>query len=131
MAKSGVTVQGLPKLRRRLAAASPAAKKALDETLRDLAEPVRADAEHLAVSGIPRIGLRWSRMRVGVTNKLVYVAPRQRGTRTRSSPRSRPRFATLLEQRAMTPALEQNQARIEQGAENLFESLADRWNRAS
>lgn len=126
---SGVKVEGLPQLRRLLAAAAPTAKKELDAGLRELAEPIRADAEALAGSQIHRIGPRWQRMRVGVTNKAVYVAPRQRGVKTRGSPLSRPKFAEVMEERAMGPALERNRDNIVGGVERLFERFAQRWNR--
>lgn len=126
---SGLHVEGLPKLRRLLKAADPEAQKALDSLLREDAEPIRADAEALAAAGIRRIGPRWSRMRVGVTNRLVYVAPRQRGVKTRgANPRSRPKFADLMEQRAMSPALARNLPRLEHDVEQLFERFAHRWN---
>lgn len=125
---AAVNVKGLRELRRLLAATNRAADKDLRVGLRALAEPIRADAEGLASSSIPRVGPNWSRMRVGVTQKLVYVAPRERGTRGRTA-RSRPRFADLLEQRAMTPALQRNEARLEQGVEDIFDSIAAKWNR--
>jgi len=127
MANRGITVHGLRELGAAFAAAGPVANRTLKETLRGVAEPIRADAESLASSQIPRIGVPWSRMRVGVTRTAVYVAPRQRGTRGRTA-RSRPRFADLMEQRAMTPALEQNRAEIAQRVDDAFSVLAARWN---
>lgn len=109
-------------------AAGPTVQKDLDGRLRQLAEPIRADAESLALSGITRIGVPWSRMRVGVTQRLTYVAPRQRGQRRRG-PSSRPNLADLLEQRAMTPALERNKANLERGTNDVLYGFASRWNR--
>jgi hypothetical protein len=63
-------------------------------SLRAAAEPVRADAERLAVETIPRIGVPWSRMRIGVTTTSVYLAPRQRGAKLPK--RRRPNLAALL-----------------------------------
>lgn len=125
---AGLTVDGLVQLNRLFAAAGPEAKKRLDKRMRELAEPVRVDAETLTRSGIPRIGPRWSQMRTGVTQRAVYIAPRQRGTRRRGDPRSRPNLARLLD-REMTRALEQNQPRIEQSVEALFYELSSDWNR--
>lgn len=113
-----------------LAATDKKVKRELTAELRKVAEPIRADAESLAASRIPRIGLRWPRMRVGVTQKLVYVAPRERGVRARGpDPRRRPKFADLMEQRAMDPALKKNEHLIEGNVEALFEHIANGWNR--
>lgn len=46
----------------------------------------------------------WSTMRTGVTPRVVYVVPQNKGTRGRT-PRHRPNFAPLLLNRAMRPAL--------------------------
>jgi hypothetical protein len=125
-----VNVHGLRELNRLFKLAGPAAKKELTAELRSIAEPIRADAESLARSGIPTVGLAWSRFRVGVTQKLVYVAPRQRGARGRGNRRGRPRFADLLEARSTRPALERNKAQLEARVEATFERLARRFNDA-
>ena len=130
MANTGLTVRGLRELQVLFAAAGPVANRTLKDTLRQVAEPIRADSESLARSNIPRVGVAWSRMRVGVTRKAVYVAPRERGTRGRT-PHSRPKFADLMERRAMTPALEQNKAQIHQRVDDAFSVLAEKWNARS
>lgn len=99
----------------------------LKPRMRELAEPVRAEAEQLAASGIPKIGLPWSRMRVGVTQSSVYVAPRQRGSRIPG--RRRPNLAGLLLGRAMVPALAQNRPRVIAGVERLLDDIAEDWGR--
>lgn len=123
-----VNVRGLAELQRAFKLAGPVANKALRADLRSIAEPIRSDAEVLARETIPRIGTPWSRMRTGVTRVAVYVAPRRRGTRRRNDPRSRPKFATLMEQRAMKPALDRNKADLESRVEATFDVLAARWN---
>lgn len=101
--------------------------------LRDVAEPVRRDAEALAKEQIPRIGKRWARMRTGVTRKIVYVAPREKGNR-RTGPVSEARrradkkFAGLLMDRAMEPALEAHEAEIEQRIDHALDVMADDFN---
>lgn len=127
---SAVTVRGLRELEITFQALGKEAKRALNAELRNVAEPIRSDAQSLAASGIPRIGPKWSRMRVGVTRTLVYVAPREKGVRGRGAdPGRRPKFADLLLDRAMDPALEKNKPRIEGAVEDLFERLANDWNR--
>jgi hypothetical protein len=130
LANSGLVVHGYSRLKVIAKKAGPEVQKDLDRRLLDLAEPIRADAEALAASGIRRIGPRWSQMRVGVTRRVVYVAPRQRGVKTRGpDPRRRPKFADLLERRAMEPALERNKDDLEQGTEDVLYGFASRWNR--
>jgi hypothetical protein len=98
--------------------------------LRHIAEPVARGAEQLALTSIrdmPR-SPQWSKMRVGVTRNLVYVAPRQKGTRGRGS-RRRPNLADLLMGRAMEPALERNTPGIERHFDELLDQVADGFNR--
>lgn len=123
-----VRVEGLRELQRAFAVADKTLERELKDTLREVAEPVRADAERLAVSGIPRIGLTWSRMRVGVTKTSVYVAPRKRGVRGNDS-RKRPNLAGLLLGRSMVPALEQNEARVVREMNEMLEQVGRAWER--
>lgn len=128
---SAVNISGLRELEQLFALAGPIAKRELNKELRLVAEPIRSEAESLAASGIPRIGPRWSKMRVGVTRTLVYVAPRERGVKGRGRPSlRRPRFADLMLERAMDPALKKNEALIQERVEVLFEKLANEWNRS-
>jgi hypothetical protein len=73
------------------------------------AEPVKRRAEQLAASEIRNVkeGDPWGQMRVGVTTRVVYVAPKRRGSKG-SGPQKRPEFGPLLMDRAMEPALEEN-----------------------
>lgn len=123
-----LTVRGLRDLQVLFAKASKEASKDLKAELRSVAEPIRADAQALATSRITRVGPKWSRMRTGVTRNAVYVAPTQRGVHGRSSRRARPKFATLMEARAMGPAQAHGEALIEARVEAVFERLARKWN---
>ena len=76
--------------------------------LRGIAKGVARDAENKAEANISHIGAKWSRMRIGVTVKTVYVAPKQR--RHGGSPRKN--LAPLLMNKAMQPALDENQDEI-------------------
>lgn len=124
-AVEGIQVEGLRSLQRAFKAADKALSRELRTNLRKVAEPVRADAERLAVASIPRIGVPWSRMRIGVTLRAVYLAPRQRGTRLRQ--RRRPNLAELLLGRSMEPALEQNEPRVIAGFEELLGTVGREW----
>lgn len=123
-----VRVQGLRDLQDAFRASDRVLANSLRATLREVAEPVRVDAEQLAVAGIPRVGVPWSRMRIGVTRDSVYLAPKQRGTR--NPLRRRPNLAALLLGRAMVPALEQNEHEILDGFESLLGLAEVAWGRS-
>lgn len=123
-----IRMEGLQGLQRAFSLADRESSRQLKSSLREAVEPVRSDAERLAASQIRRIGIPWSRMRVGVTQRSVYLAPQKRGTRGRSS-RSRPNLATLLLGRAMTPALEQNRDRVIDEVDEMLTDVAQLWGR--
>lgn len=121
-------VQGLAGLQRALAVSNKAIAGDLRDSLKDAAEPVRVSAETLAVVSIPRIGVPWSRMRVGVTRRSVYVAPVQRGVKARGNARlRRPNLKGLLLDRAMYPALVQHESSIESRVIDMLDDFARRW----
>lgn len=120
-----IHVEGLRDLDRAFKAADVALNKDLRKTLTAAAEPVRSGAEALAISGIPRMTVPWSRMRIGVTAHSVYVAPRKRGSRVARS--KRPNLASLLLGRSMLPALEQNRERVLQEFDGLLEDVGRAW----
>lgn len=122
-------LEGFRELSRAFALADRAERKLFRDSLREVAEPVRADAETLAVSRIARIGVTWSRMRVGVTRTSVYVAPKPRGTRGRGG-KNRPNLADLLMERAMSPALDAHQDEIEARTDRMLGDVARLWERA-
>jgi hypothetical protein len=103
VSEGAVSVKGLRELSRAFGKLSVELKQELRETLAAAGDPVRARAESLASSEIRNIGDHWSRMRLGVTTSLVYIAPASR--RRRGS--KRPNLAPLLMDRAMQPALDQ------------------------
>lgn len=98
--------------------------------MREVVEPVRRDAEVSAQQSIRNMpsSPRWARMRVGVTRSMVYVAPRQKGTRGRRAGR-RPNLADLLMDRAMQPALDRHEHEITARVEQLLDRVADDFNR--
>ena len=121
-----VAVRGLRELNRTFKHAPKDVRREIRDEYRTVAEPVRSTAEILAVSSIRRVGLNWSRMRTGITTTLVYVAPRQRGVKGRGRGR-RPKFGTLLMDRAMQPALERNEHRIEADFDRMLGRLVHDW----
>jgi len=119
---STVRVQGLKELQRDLKKMRSDLGKELKAELRSVAEPVRQTAEQLAVANLPNIGPAWSRMRIGITTSVVYVAPRTR--RKAGSPR--PNLAQLLMDKSMQPALDQHEAGIESALEVMLDRLGEK-----
>lgn len=125
-----VKIEGLRDLQRAFKAADAKLDRELHGTLLRVAEPVRADAERFAVSHITRIGIPWSRMRIGVTASSVYVAPVERGRLSRRNQAlARPKFAPLLLQEEVR-ALERNRGRIIDGVEDLLGRVGRAWETA-
>lgn len=122
-----IRVEGLRELQRAFARADKTLSHELRDGLKDAAEPVRRAAEGLAVQNIRRIGIPWSRMRTGVTRKAVYVAPVQRGVKSRGGPRRRANLFDLLLGRSLEPALDQNAALVEARMEHLLGVVAKDW----
>jgi hypothetical protein len=72
-------------------------------------------------------------MRIGVTQNLVYVAPREhgrrgRGARSEAQVRSDRIFAARLLDWAMEPALHRNEAEIERRIEAVLNHAIDAFN---
>ena len=114
-----VSVRGLRELDRAFAEASKQIRREQRAELAKVAQPVKSAAEELAVSGIRNIGDRWSRMRVGVTSSLVYVAPKSR--RQGGSPR--PNLALLLLTKSLEPALDREQDVVVGGLERWIDRV--------
>lgn len=120
-------VEGLRQLQSAFALSEHRIGPDLRKTLREVAEPVRQDAEELAAGRIANVGYEWSRMRVGVTRQYVYVAPKKRGSRVAA--RKRKNLAPMLLGRALVPALDQNAELVERRVEEMLEVAAVRWSR--
>lgn len=126
--EEALVVDGLAGLQRAFSRAGRDISKDLRSTLQDAAEPVRADAELLARLSIARIGIPWSQMRIGVTSRSVYVAPKQRSRRARRDQRlRRPNLSPLLLNRSMIPAVRKNQERILHDVDRLTREFAIKW----
>jgi hypothetical protein len=126
-----VRVEGLRELQRAFKLADAEQHKQLRATLKTVAEPVRVDAEILAVDRIRRIGIPWSRMRVGITQTSVYVAPEMRGRRSRSNRAiRRPNLKPLLLDEAMIPALNSNTPKIVAAFERALGEIGKKWEQA-
>lgn len=125
-----IKLEGLAGLNRAFKLVEASAQTELHLSLIAAATPVRTTATALAISEIPRLplaerSLTWSQMRIGQTLREVYVAPVNRGTRILS--RKRPKFASLMLERAMVPALDQNRAQIIAHIELMLQHLGKKW----
>jgi len=92
VADAQVVVRGQQEVLRAFSGVEKDTKREMRKQLKQVAEPVRKLAEELAVGNITNIGSHWSRMRLGVTARAVYVAPTSR--RAGGSPR--PNLSPLL-----------------------------------
>ncbi len=126
-AAAGIKVKGFTELHRALKNADKETRLGIRKVERQVAEPVRVEAQALAAREISHIGKEWAAMRIGITQKLVYVAPKQR--RKRGS--ARPNLAGLLLTKAMEPALEKHREQIERSMEQALEEMADNFNKGA
>lgn len=120
-----VAVDGLRELQRLFKLADTETRKEVRQIEREIAEPVKTGTETLAVATIPRIGGQWWRMRIGVTQNLIYVAPVKRGTKNQV--RARPKFDTLLYGRAMGPTADRYAPEFPRRVEAALDKIARRW----
>jgi hypothetical protein len=131
-----IHVHGLRDLQRAFGVASRVLERDLRVGLIGAAEPVRYEATRLAGQKIRNIlsataTVDWSEMRIGVTQSVVYIAPVQRGTKTRGhGGRHRPNLADLLLGRAMEPALEQNVGEVTRRLDAVLDRVGHAWEAA-
>lgn len=125
MAYGTVHVKGLAELNHAFARMSKDLSVEVREAIKDAAEPVRRRAHDLAIQNISHIGDRWSEFRIGATSRVVYIAPRERGTRI--GLRKRRNLGPLLMDDAMALALEDSTGEVVRGLEEMFEGLETMW----
>lgn len=128
MPADAVRVHGFRELNRAFARADRTLRDELRRGLREAAEPVRRDAESLARLEIRNIGVPWSRMRSRVTQRAVWVAPVERGVKSRAAERRRrPNLAGLLMDDAMQPSLDQNIGEVVDAIEDVLANVGRAW----
>lgn len=123
--KDTIVISGLTEMIRAFDRAVPAQKAYFREALRKVAVPVSRDISRLATEHISRLGKRGARMRIGITTRLVYVAPAYRGVRP-GSPLARPNFAPLMGAQ-MEEALREDHALVERELERVFSRVERKW----
>jgi hypothetical protein len=108
-----VLVVNLDTINRNLKALGPAVQRAARKGMLEGAEPIRKDAESLArsdISGMKRAKKSpppWSLQRSGATVHEVYIAPVERGVKSKTDPsRRRPNFAGVMFGKSYNPAFD-------------------------
>lgn len=131
LVQATVRVHGYREITRAFGKADKAVKGEMQDAFRDVAEPIRAQAEALALTRISHIGRRWGLMRIGLTTNVVYVAPRERGKASRVNRMlGRPNLAELLISRSMQPALDANEGKVEERFDEATRRIERIWDRA-
>ena len=127
MNQGALQITGLRELNRAFARAPKTLNREWREAQRFIGEPVRRVAAARAVTEVERMprSPQWARMRTGITQRAVYVAPAMRGTRM--DRRKRPNLADLLMERALAPALVLGEAEIVRRAEHVLETVGRDW----
>lgn len=126
-----VRIDGLRELDRAFKLYGRGLQVGVREALETASEPVKAQAQSLALSEIRKMTLPWSRMRIGVTSRVAYIVPQERGRNTKRNSRrwARPNLTDLLLDRAMNPALDANIQNIEREIGDALDDLARMWSR--
>ncbi len=107
-----VLVENLGEINRALKLSGPGVFTAMKKGMLEGAEPIRADAQSLAegLTGMSRKKTTdWGLQRAGETIHEVYIAPVERGNKSRIDKRPelrRPKFVEIMFGRAYEPALE-------------------------
>lgn len=100
----------------------------LREGLKHAAEPVRVVAEQKALNTIENMvySPAWAEQKIVVSKRtaLVYMTPKKR--QSRNTARRRKNVADLLMERAMEPALDQNEERVVGAIEVVLDTLGRR-----
>lgn len=112
MAEGFILVEGFAEINRSLARSGPLVYKAMRQGLLEAAEPVRQDAGRLSqieISGMKRAKAKpppWSIQRTGQTTHEVYIAPKERGVKSRTDrSKRRPKFKAIMLGKSYEPAL--------------------------
>lgn len=125
---NAVRVEGLRELDRAFRLYGRGLEKGISEALEASAQPVKSDAQSLALTAIKPGIIPWSTMRVGVTRRTAYVAPATRGKR-KSSRKQAEAFKDRLLGRAMEPALDMNIGNVERELGDALDDLGRMWAR--
>lgn len=123
-----IYVKGFENVTRSYARVGKAASRNLNKRLKEAAEPVREAAQELGPSRVRNLdfGDDWSRVRLGATKRVVYIAPVERG-RNKNPKRRRPNFKDLMLERAYEPALAMNRSEVVDRLGRIFDDIQEAW----
>lgn len=126
---ASVRINNLQIVSRALQQVEPEVGRGISVELHSIGQLVANDAQNLAATRIRRMSSSptWALMRVGRTPSLVYVVPRNKGTRRRL-PKSRPNFSPLMLGRAMKPALARNRPEVDRRFGVVVSTVCGRFN---
>ncbi len=122
-----VEIVNLGEITRSIKLLGPAVYKAARAGLLEAAEPVKRDADQLAlseISGMKRARAKpppWSIQKEGSTVHSVYIVPTQRGKRSQRTDGDRrrsDRFVSIMYGKSYNPALEKNRPVVAQTVDN-------------
>lgn len=125
-----IQVDGLADLQRAFTAADRALRQDLRDALEEAAQPVRRDAQLAATTISHMTTVPWTRMRTGIIRgAVVYVAPVERGAKTRANQRRRrPGFKNVLGPR-MDAALVKNRPAVIRRLDVMLAEVKRVWER--
>lgn len=130
-----VLVVNLDVIHRQLRAIGPAVDKAARKGMLEGAEPIRRDAENLArdeISGMKRAKKTpppWSIQRSGQTVHEVYVAPRERGVKSKTDrSRRRPNFVGVMFGKSYDPAFEKGKPGVVAFVDHWLDMVSGEFN---
>lgn len=125
MTDPAVNVKGLRELNRAFAKTDKTTKKRMKEQLRQVAKPLASEAEQRTLGTIGNMTPAWAQTRIGVTQKLVYVAPKQRGGKGNGT--NRPNLKPLIMDRSFGPTLDAHRDGIIRDFESMLDEVARTW----
>ena len=128
-----IQVDGLADLQRAFTAADRALREDLRDALQEAAAPVRSDSQALAMTISHMTTTKatdWTRMRTGIIDgTVVYVAPVERGSKSRGNQRlRRRRFKDVLGPR-MDAALAKNRGHVIRRLDAMLGEVKRVWER--
>lgn len=123
-----IRVRGLTDLNRAFKVADKSLRTNWRREQRAIGEPVATMAQALALGRISGLASSstWAQMRVGVTTRVVYVAPKNR----RRTGSARKNLAPLLMERAMLPSLQANEENTIRKVDMLLDRMGHDWEKA-
>ncbi len=133
-----VIISNLDVITRQLKALGPAVFTAAKKGMLEGAEPIRRESEQLAqdeISGMKRAKKKpppWSIQRDGETVHEVYIAPKERGVKSKTDPsRRRPNFVGVMFGKSYDPAFEHGKPAVVAFVDQWLNTVSGEFNSAT